>query len=276
MAGKGQGFAKYVEEPTAAQVGHGDYAKSPGTAFLRYLVEAKDAVSLCVRSFSKKQDGTWTKDSKDSLQHIITAMLPAIMGHFETYQRYLFAGMFDKSTHLTNLDIAEFSARLTKASRSDHAQSIDLRRLGAHRGLGVESVGLLLADSLTGWHKPTTVNAYFDAFGLRRKFLANREAGEIEQLWQLRHSIVHTGGTLSLPDAQKVTSLAHLGGRRLAFQPSFTLEVARKLHPVVYSSTVGMGTSYTARLLPTTSLADRNAVSELFSVKSSVSAWIPD
>lgn len=274
MAATARGFAKYVEQPTPAQVGHEDYAASPGTALLKYLVEAKDSVSLCVRYFRTKSDGTWTKNSNDSLQHIVTAMLPAIMGHFETYQRYLFAGMFDRSIHLRGFDMDAFVSRLSNGKNAGRV-SIDPRRLGAHRGLGVDSVGLMLGDALPGWHDPSTVNTYFDAFGLQRKFLHAHVIPEIMQLWQLRHSVVHTGGTLTLADAQKVPSLSHLGRRRLAFQSTFISELARRLHPIVHQSTTNIGSAYRARVLPETTNQERDAIDQLFTVESSVKAWLP-
>jgi len=98
-------FHEYLAPPTNAHVGHDDYLNSPATAFLKYTVEAKSSVDLCIRRFTRKAGGAYRKDSLDSLQHLVAAMLPAVMGHFETYQRYLFAGMFDLSAHLVKFDV---------------------------------------------------------------------------------------------------------------------------------------------------------------------------
>src|SRR5674476_632871 len=143
-------FHEYLAPPTNAHVGHDDYLNSPATAFLKYTVEAKSSVDLCIRRFTRKAGGAYRKDSLDSLQHLVAALLPAVMGHFETYQRYLFAGMFDLSAHLVKFDVDAFLARLSK----DQDLSIDPRRLAAYRGVGAQSIGLLLSDSVSGWQNP--------------------------------------------------------------------------------------------------------------------------
>lgn len=208
----------------------------------------------------------------DSLQHLTTAMLPAIMGHFETYERYLFAGVFDRSVYLHGFSVADFVRSIVKAKESE--VSIDLIRLAAHRQLGVSSVGMLLADSLTGWQNPKKVNAYFGAFGLRHQLFGNDHCTQLSVLWQLRHSIVHTGGTLTLPDSQKVRELSGLGGRKVVFEDNFIFEVARKLHPLVKSATEGLATGFNGRLVPDLTAPVRQGFNDFFAVRSSVAVWL--
>ena len=93
-------------------VGYSDYIESPASAILKYTVEAKSALDLCVRTLPKKAAGINTKNSLDTLQHLQTALLPAVMGHLETFQRYLFAGMFDQSGYLVKFDLEEFFRKL--------------------------------------------------------------------------------------------------------------------------------------------------------------------
>ena len=200
-------FHEYIAEPTRAHVGHEDYLTSPGSAFLKYTVEAKSAIDLCSRSFPKKTAGPYTKGALDSLQHLVAAMLPALMGHFETYERYRFAGMFDASVYLEKFEVEDFFKKISKVSDV----VIDPVRLWAHRGLGTESVGILMADCLSSWHDPDRVNKFFTAFGLKRQLFSSGDCARLKVLWQLRHSIVHTGGTLTLPDVQKVTELGNFG-----------------------------------------------------------------
>lgn len=263
-------FQEYISNPTNAHVGHEDYLSSPGTAFLKYTVEAKSAVDLCTRKFPTKGNGDYQKDALDSLQHIVSALLPAIMGHFETYQRYLFAGMFDASAYLEKFDIDSFFKKISKTTEI----IIDPVRLSAHRGLGAESVGLVMADCLNGWHNPDRVNQYFDAYGLKRQLFSSDDCARLKVLWQLRHSIVHTGGTLTLPDSQKVSELTQHGNRKVVFENNFIYEVSRKLHPLVIRSTEGIGTPFKARLKPGTPVEATKKVTDLFSVTSSVSAWL--
>jgi hypothetical protein len=202
-------FHEYITEPSSAHVGHENYLAAPATAFLTYAVEAKCAVDLCIKKFPKNNSRQYTKDSNDSLQHLVSAMLPSLMGHFETFQRYLFAGMFDRSVYLETFDAEDFLGRLSKEV------AIDPLRLAAHRSLGVPSVGLLLADGLSGWHNPHKVNTFFNAFSLNRTLFSNDACSNLLVLWQLRHSIVHTGGTLTLPDAQKIPALSKFGNKKV-------------------------------------------------------------
>ena len=241
MSGAVKEFQSYLTGPTSAHVGNEDYLGAPASASLRYAVEAKSSVDRRLRTFTKKRDGSYRKDSLDSIQHLVAAMLPA-EGHFETYERYLFAGMFDLSAYLTKFDVDKFLTRLEKHG----GLVIEPRRVAAYRSIGAQSIGLLLTDSLTGRQRPDRVNEYFNAFELstvvQRSGLP--QAGRPRQL---RHSIVHTGGTLTLADAQKVPELASLGERKVVFEGLFITEVARKLHSLVKKATDGMGTAFATR-----------------------------
>lgn len=153
-------FQEYLTAPTAAHVRHDAYTKSPASAFLSYAVEAKSSIDMCSRNLPKRNDGAFTKDSLEAMQSIISAMLPALMGHFETYQRYMFAGLFDRSVHLNGFKPEKFFQTLN----GKRDVTIDLVRLAAHRSGGVSSIGIVIADSLRGWHDPERVNSHFAAF----------------------------------------------------------------------------------------------------------------
>jgi hypothetical protein len=192
------------------------------------------------------------------------------MGHFETFERALFAGMFDMSVYLQRFGVEKFFKDLSK----EETVSIDLVRLAAYRSIGSKSIGTLLADSLSGWHNPQRVNKYFLAFGLSYTAFGNGETEKLLILWQLRHSIVHTGGTLTLADAQKVESLSQYAGKQIAFENNFIFEVARKLHPIVKQTTTGLGNAFKQRLSPALAQQERDKVDKFFEVKSSVSSWL--
>lgn len=270
MANPVKEFHQYLTTATNAHVSHGDYLISPATAFLKYTVEAKSAIDLCSRYFPKKQNGDFTKDSVDSLQHLVSAALPTIMGHFETYQRYLFAGIFDMSIYLSNFDATKFFENLSKETNI----TIDWPRLAAHRGIGASSIGSLLSDAMSGWHNPERVNRYFGAYALPFTTYGTDSIEKLKTLWQLRHSIAHTGGTLTLADAQKVKSLTGFGGQQIAFEKQFIFEVARKLHPIVKKTTEGMGNAFKGKVLPNISSVDTAKVAKFFEVKSSIPSWL--
>ncbi len=147
MAGRAvKEFEEDLTDGSSCHVGHDEYMAAPAIAFLRYLIEAKSAIDLCVKNLPKKANGKFTQASEDSIQYLVVAALPGIMGHFETYQRYLFAGMFDFSVHLEKFDVGAFFKALGKETNID----LDWGRLAAHRASGAGSVGALLADSMNG------------------------------------------------------------------------------------------------------------------------------
>lgn len=263
-------FHEYLTDSSIAHVSHDDYLKSPAAAFLKYSVEAKSAIDLCIRHFPKNQDGNYNKDAVDSLQHLVVAVLPTVMGHFETYQRYLFAGIFDFSVFLAGFKVDEFFKKLSKETNIQ----IDWPRLAAHRATGANSVGTLLSDSMSGWHDAERVNRYFNCFELQYVPFSGDDIERLSTLWQLRHSIVHTGGTLTLADAQKVGSLKNSGGRNIAFEKNFIFEVSRKLHPLVQTATEGLGSAFMARLIGNLTEEDRTKIDTFFEVKTSVGAWL--
>ncbi|MFA4839151.1 MAG: hypothetical protein WC703_06735 [Candidatus Neomarinimicrobiota bacterium] len=263
-------FHQYLTNNRASNISHEEYMLSPAVAFLRYCISAKSAIDLCIRHLPKNQNNDYTKDSIDSLQHLVIASLPTIMGHFETYQRSLFAGMFDITVYLQKFDIEKFFKDLSKET----SVSIDLVRLAAYRGIGSKSIGTLLADSLKGWHEPKTVNRYFSAFGLNFTAFGNDESEKLRVLWQLRHSIVHTGCTLTLSDAQKVTNLSQHAGKQIVFENNFIFEVARKLHPIVKQTTTGLGNAFKQRLLQNINKTNSDNIDKFFEVKSSVPSWL--
>lgn len=270
MARRVKEFEQYLIDGGDSHIHLEDYTVSPATAFLKYTVEAKSAVDLCSRHFPKKTNGNHSSASTDSLEHIVKAMLPALMGHFETYQRFLFAGIFDHSTLLGGFEVESFFKKLKKETDVQ----INLSRLAAHRGIGASSIGMLLADAMKGWHSPEKVNSYFDAFGVKTQFFSNDDCRRLNVLWQLRHSIAHTAGTLTLADAQKVAALSGLGDTNIVFENNFIFEVSRKLHPIVQAATERLGMELKGRVIPGAPKSEVNTFHRLFEVKSSIAVWL--
>ena len=262
-------FQRYLVQSTYSHVLHNDYVESPASAFLRYSLDAKDSISLCTRYFPKKQDGSYTKDSQSSIEHLCSGMLPAVMGHFETFQRYLFAGIFEYSTYLNEFDTTSFFKKIEK----DLSFSIDPVRLAAYRGFDAP-VGVVLADAMPGWQSPEKVNRYFKFFGFSQQFFSNSDCRQLCVLWQLRHSIVHSGGTLTLPDAQKIKELTDWGDRPVVLDDKFIFEVSRKLHPLVQGAVSRIEQDFRAKLRPNVDSEATKAINRLFQVKSKCAVWL--
>lgn len=260
-------LAEYLDsEPTWWASKLEDYSEEPASAFLREAVHLCDAVNQCRRLFKRKKDKTLNKDSQDSIFRLGAAALSALMGHFETFQRSLFAGSMELSTLLAGLDIEKVCRKLVQ----DSNLAIDLDKLVTYRGRPAQ-VGQLVADSLGGWHNPDQVNKHFLALA-KYQFFSQAHSEQVKQLWQLRHSVVHTGGWLTHSDAQKLPALLALAGRPILLNEKFTDVVVRRLHKIVKTSTEGFGTAFQSGLRSSISAKERKRVSALFNV-SSPRAW---
>lgn len=251
-------------------ISHDDYVESPSTAFLKYCNHAKNAIINCQNNFAKNDDGSYNKKAHASLQRIVTAMLPALMGHFETYQRYLFAGVFDHSIYLNNFKPDKLFQELK--SRANINLSIDPVRLSAYRGVAAP-VGLMLADSLHGWHDPKKVNDFFKCFDFKTDFFTSDDIDRLSILWQLRHSIVHTGGSITIPDSKKAKGLESFAGIRIVFEDDFIKEVARKMHPLVRDSTGRIDSAFRAKQQSSLTPEISQRLDKLFQVKGTA-CWL--
>lgn len=261
-------FYEYIEIGTS-NVSYEGYLINPGTEFLKYVVDANDAVEYCQNNFKKNADGSYNKDSNINLKNISAAMLPAIMGHFETFQITTFALLFEFSRFINGFSEKEFFSKLTKSN-----VQIDLIRLAAFRGQNA-SVGLLLADNLKDWHNPHKVNEYFSSFDLNNQFYNKSQITNLQILWQLRHSIVHTGGWLTRPDAQKIKQLNIYANKPLLFNDSFIREVARKIHPIIKDVMKRLQTAFENKIiLSNIPKEEKDKIDKYFKIESRYNSWL--
>ena len=262
-------FVDYVDAaPAWWESNLEDYQRTPATAFLREAVHIADSINQCRRRFLRKKDGTFNKDSQDSVYRLGAAALSSMMSHFETYQRALFAGMLEASRFIVDFRLTECCQRLEKQS----ALNLDIARVLAYRGRRAP-VGHLIAGGLGGWHNPRQVNAHFGAIFPDHSFLSNKQGDQLDILWQLRHSIVHTGGWLTDADAQKVGFLLKLADRPILLNENCVEAAARRLHGIVAAATKGIG----SRFLPKVSLGpgkQRREIEALFEVDSPRKRWL--
>jgi hypothetical protein len=231
MAAKKKSIVEYLETKgveNAHKTSLDSYSLCPAEAFLTYVCDAHDSVIHCTKKFTKKEDGEYNKDSLDSLRHISSAMFAAIMGHFETYQKTLFAGLIDRTTTMSGFDTAKFA----KDFGGQGSTSLSIERLLAYRDARAP-VGLVLADTLSGWHNPNTVCKHFGLVARDHALFSASEISELAVYWQLRHSIVHTGSWITTPDAQKIRPLVAFANKPIIFKATFANAVARRLHEIV-------------------------------------------
>ena len=246
-----------------------DYQLRPAVTFLRETVHIADAINLCRRSFTRKKDGGLNKDGQDSMYRLGAAAFSSIMSHFEMYQRSLFAGLFEATRFHPQFTLASCVKYLEK----DANFSLDMNRLFAYRGR-TAPVGHLVADMLGSWHSPTKVNDHFRSLVHDRVLFANDDVVQLVVLWQIRHSVVHTGGWLTHADAQKTPVIASLADKPLLPNENFVEAVARRLHGIVYRATTGVGTAFLPKLSAATTPIERARMVALFAATSPRPAWL--
>lgn len=264
-------FTSYLEDAPEGWIDAFElYQRSPPTAFLSEIVHLSDGINHCVRHFKRKKDGDYTKDSQDSIHRLSAATLAAIMGHFEIFQKYLFAGLLEATRLIPTFDVAECCKKLERDARL----SIDVGRLTAYRGRPTP-IGQVIADNLAGWHDPNKVNAHFKTIVPDLQFYSNAQCEELRVLWQLRHSIVHTAGWLSDPDAQKVRELNALGGKPIVLGADFVLAVARRFHPMVVRAIGRLREKFLDLLPEDLEQSEQGEVNELFLVETPRKSYLP-
>ena len=246
-----------------------DYQTRPATAFLREAVHISDAIRQCRRRFQKRKNGTFNKDSQDSIYRLGAAALSSMMSHFETFQRSLFAGMMEATRFVPDFKLDECCKRLQR----DSQLSIDATRVLAYRGRAAP-IGQVVADSLGSWHSPQRVNSHFRAVIPDYQFLSGAESNQLDILWQLRHSIVHTGGWLTHADAQKLKFLGTLADKPILLNDNFVEAAARRLHGIVGRATSTIGARFLPKLSMAVDDAERAAVERLFEVQSPRRTWL--
>jgi hypothetical protein len=262
---------KYLVEHDGHDTSLEHYSASPARAFLLQVCEAYDAFHMCESKFQKKQDGSHYSDAQDSLEVIAGALLASLMGHFETYQRSLFAGLLDRSSKFEKFSIADFLKRIEEAVSGK--PELQWTSLLAFRGQNTQ-IGFVVADSLHGWHNPVKVNKLFQSLSLSAQVFSNEHISDIRVLWQLRHSIVHTGAWLTPPDAQKVERLRAWSNKPIAFERTFTLALCRKLHKIVATSNRNIETAAIKALGNNSDASAKKELSDFLRVASPKTDWL--
>ena len=267
-------YYEYISTDNKPVVTLQQYQEMPATAFLAAIVGAKKAAEMCIIKF-KANRANYTQPAKQALQIVNSSLLAYIMGQYETYQKYLFAQMFEYSVYLTSFDVELFIKNLSKEANIN----IEIVRFAGYRDKP-HSVGLVLAENLKNWQSPDKVNKYFAAFGLQninhqqQQFLTNDDVNDLKVLWQMRHSIVHTANTITLPDSQKIDMLNDFGNKSIILEERFIPEIVRKFHPLIKGSTDRMESIYSPNIDNGVNQEIIDKIRDLFKVESSCNSWL--
>lgn len=269
-------FQEYIKIAEKPIVTLDLYRESPATAFLHAAVEAKCAEEHCLNHFKIKANEEYGIAATNAIQIINASLLAYVMSNFETYQKFFFAQLIEYSIYLNKFDIDGFFKRLNKDT---HEITINIVGFAAYRE-NPHSVGLVIAENLKNWHNPETVNKYFGAFNLvdehgrKLSFYSHEEINDLFVLWQMRHSIVHNAGTITLPDSQKRSCLNEYGGKSIILEEKFIIEVVRKMHKLIKEATERVKSLYLHNLSDSISETTKQKVEKLFKVSSTCNAWL--
>ncbi len=231
-----------IQTQSADELTWGDSIKSPAVHFLTQIVNLNKSLRYCMekfpsrnRSVSKpvyKSVDKLTADGQKVIHRLSAASFVAMMGHFEIYQRSFVSRLFEATRFLRDLNIDMVMKRILGDSKDSGIRIVDI---AAYRGQPA-NIGGLLTDNISGWHNPQRVNEIIKAMLEKTDFYSGADIDYLNCLWQIRHSIAHTGGLLTLPDAQKVPRLKNIGDKRMFFDHNFIRQVHEEFHEIVKQS----------------------------------------
>lgn len=240
-----------------------DYATAPCEVFLSEIYSIYSSVKLCADHLPPTN-----KLTENALTQISIAALGTIMGQFELYQRFTFSAAFELTRYISSFNLESSIKTLEK----DAGLQLDIAHLCAYRGQPAP-IGQLIADSLMSWHSPEKVNLYVRAIARDLAFYSNDDIRIIKALWQIRHSMVHTGGWLTLPDAQKNVDFSGQGGKAIFFEDDFTEALVKALFKISISATRRLSVSLEAAI-PADVAASKEFM-RFASTKTNKRSWVP-
>ena len=171
---------------------------------------------------------------------------------------------------MKDFDAQAFIERLKKIQ----GIQLDPLRITAYRGQPAQ-VGMILADSLHLWHSPFQVSEAFRSITNGAHFYTSAQIEQISLLWQVRHSIVHTGSTLTLPDAEKHHLLRPFAGKSFVFKANFIGVLAQKMHSFLKESVGRFSRDYKNDLIENLDKKVASEINTLFLVTSKMKGtWL--
>ncbi len=258
----------YLTEPVADRVNYQDFIEQPFYAFLRQAVHISDAFNECLRHFPKKINDEYTKDALHSMQEIASPLLASLMSNIELFQRCLYAKLFDLTYFIPDFKPKNLAQALKNAE-----VEVGVLHLVSYRG-NPTAAGGIIADAMTGWHDPLRVNGYFKVLLNIEPFYPEDVVQEISILWQMRHSIVHTGGTFTVPDAQKLEALNGLGGKAVVLRPLAINSLVIRFHKILCQVHQGFYPKVKSRFKTGYEGDVKKQIDELFHLDSPRKAWL--
>lgn len=260
-------FTEYIDAETVSYHSLTDYAKRPCSVFLKEISSIEKTITYCKKNLPKSTKAKPTY-SDQALSTLTIAALGILMGQFELYQRFTFSSTFELSRYMPKFDLD----RCIKSLQKESNLQLDICHLSAYRGQPAP-IGQLIADNLSGWHMPRKVNFHMKAILNNLDFYSTVDIEALRVLWQLRHTMVHTGGWLTLPDAQKIPELSKHGDKAIFFYDGFTEAVVRRFHVIAARSTERLSKALNDNL--SADVLASKEFKDLVNISSPKRSWIP-
>lgn len=197
--------------------------KSHATAFLEHLSLIRDAASRAAQN-------------TESMQIWLCSLYSYAMGQFELYIRRQFTEILNTSIFFNSYDSASIAERLRKAGCAPTIESILVDSSNEWEP------GWLISEAMPGWHDPEKVNQYFRVLFPDFCLYSNEQSERIRLMWQIRHSIVHTGGLITRFDARKHRLLHRFGDKKLYLSVTSIDSLAHWLNEIIIDSTARLKT----------------------------------
>jgi hypothetical protein len=228
--------------------------QSPAVYFLTEVVNLNKSLRYCMEQFPSRDRAVpragykttekLTVEGQKVMKRLSASVFVAMMGHFEIFQRSFVSGLFEATRFMRNINIDAVVKRILGDSRDTGIRIIDI---AAYRGQPT-NIGDLLTDNILGWHNPHRVNEIINAMLEKVNFYSASDIDYLNCLWQIRHSIAHRGGWLTLPDAQKVPQLKSISDKLVSFDHNFIRQVHVEFHGIIKSSVKRASESFNNRI----------------------------
>lgn len=266
-------ITNYIFQPgdlTEGHVSYTEYCQAPGVAFFNFCKRLNESVETFKEHEFDQERHKFPRERLPIVQYYVNSAYALLMGHFETYQKRVFAGVFEKSVYLEDFHKGSFLSRL--GIKGDKVSITTEHLLAARGGEEEISIGILLADSLGSWHDPGNFCKFFCAFTNQQKqhifgqILEDQQKEVLAEMWQVRHSIVHTAATLTKSDALKVSSLEKYSGQTLVMKVNTIYESQKYLLSVVRSINKKIEAGFNSQMPVGASHRKREEIRKLLSV----------
>lgn len=194
------------------------FGKSHATVFLEKLFKIKEAASKASRD-------------AESMQIWLCSLYSYTMGQFELYVRRQFIEVLNVSVFFKSYDSTSIAEKLRKVGCMPTIESILVDSANEWEP------GWLISEAMPGWHDPEKVNQYFRVLFPDFCLYSNEQAERIRLTWQIRHSIIHTGGLITRFDARKHRLLHRFGDKKLHLSEKSIDNLVYWLDGIVVDST---------------------------------------